>query len=331
MQVIRIAGIEAEQDFSFAALHRLLQPSLDRIDSLPGPQRDGLSSAFGLASVSCGSTSPWPCHVDTTGRRRAERGLLCIVDDSQWIDLESLQAMTFAARRLQADGIALLFGLQNHGRNPSRFRWTPCPRDLWTSQSGRTNCSQPSWRALSIQGWRRTSSSRPVGALWPSWNSRMTCPPLSGRAQIVLRSHCQSADGLRRTSIVRSRRYLAECRCFCWPELPKPQAMFCWSERQHLQSVAIVIARQSLFRRFAPQPEPVIEFRHPLIRSAVYTGANPAIGDRYTVHSPIPLTVRQIRTVGLSSGRDRHRYDEQLATHLEAGATRAPRSGRLRG
>lgn len=50
LQVTRIAGIEAERDLSYAALHRLLQPSLDRLSNLPRPQRDGLSSALGLAS-----------------------------------------------------------------------------------------------------------------------------------------------------------------------------------------------------------------------------------------------------------------------------------------
>src|ERR1700722_19618774 len=49
LPLIRIAGVEAEQDFSFAALHRLLQPFLDRLAGLPSPQSDGLASALGLA------------------------------------------------------------------------------------------------------------------------------------------------------------------------------------------------------------------------------------------------------------------------------------------
>ena len=113
LQVIRITGIEAERDLSFAALHRLLQPSLDRLSSLPQPQRDGLSSAFGLASHV--AADPFLIGLATLtllADRATERGLLCIVDDSQWIDTESLQAIAFAARRLRADGIAILFGMR---------------------------------------------------------------------------------------------------------------------------------------------------------------------------------------------------------------------------
>ena len=113
LQVTRITGIEAEVDLSFAALHRLLQPSLDRLSSLPTPQRDGLSSALGLASHV--AADPFLIGLATLtllADRATGSGLLCIIDDSQWIDTESLQAIAFAARRLQADGIAIVFGVR---------------------------------------------------------------------------------------------------------------------------------------------------------------------------------------------------------------------------
>ena len=87
LQVIRIAGIEAERDLSFAALHRLLQTSLERVSSLPQPQREGLNSALGLASHAV--ADPFLIGLATLtllADRAAERGLLCIVDDAQWID-----------------------------------------------------------------------------------------------------------------------------------------------------------------------------------------------------------------------------------------------------
>jgi len=39
---LRIAGLESEASFSFAGLHRLLLPVLDRLPGLPEPQRDAL-------------------------------------------------------------------------------------------------------------------------------------------------------------------------------------------------------------------------------------------------------------------------------------------------
>src|ERR1039458_6401493 len=43
--VVRLTGVESERDLGFAALHQLLAPTLDRIEQLPVPQREALSSA----------------------------------------------------------------------------------------------------------------------------------------------------------------------------------------------------------------------------------------------------------------------------------------------
>src|SRR5215475_48569 len=48
MRVARAAGAESEMELSFASLHLLCAPLLDRLEGLPGPQRDALGAAFGL-------------------------------------------------------------------------------------------------------------------------------------------------------------------------------------------------------------------------------------------------------------------------------------------
>src|SRR6201996_2593533 len=48
LTVLRAAGVESERELAFAALHQLCAPLLDRLDRLPGPQRDALATAFGL-------------------------------------------------------------------------------------------------------------------------------------------------------------------------------------------------------------------------------------------------------------------------------------------
>lgn len=47
MQVLRAIGVESEMELAFASLHQLCTPLLDRVDALPGPQRDALEIAFG--------------------------------------------------------------------------------------------------------------------------------------------------------------------------------------------------------------------------------------------------------------------------------------------
>ena len=49
-RVAEVAGMEAEKRLGYAALHRMLLPFRDGLHELPGPQRDALSSAFGLGA-----------------------------------------------------------------------------------------------------------------------------------------------------------------------------------------------------------------------------------------------------------------------------------------
>jgi hypothetical protein len=111
--VVRVCAIESEMELSFAGLHQLLVPFLDRIDALPGPQRAAIGAAFGLID----SDEPNPFLVGlaalTLLADAADAdGLLCIVDDAQWLDRESAHALAFVARRLHADGIGLVFGVR---------------------------------------------------------------------------------------------------------------------------------------------------------------------------------------------------------------------------
>jgi DNA-binding CsgD family transcriptional regulator len=109
--VVHFTGIESEQTLAFAALHRLLTPVLHQIARLPAPQRDALNSALGLAAgppadrylVGLGVISL------AANAARARRRLLCIIDDAQWVDRESIETLAFWGRRIHAEGIALIF------------------------------------------------------------------------------------------------------------------------------------------------------------------------------------------------------------------------------
>ena len=111
LQVAHISGVETERSFGFAALQRLLLPFVHQVDLIPKPQRMALQSAFGL--IEGGPPDRFMVALGALTLLSVESskvGLLCVIDDAQWIDMESLQALAFVARRLQAEGIALLFG-----------------------------------------------------------------------------------------------------------------------------------------------------------------------------------------------------------------------------
>ena len=109
-----ISGVEAESDLAYAALHRLLRPFTPHVEQLPVPQRAALDAAFGLV----GDGAPDRFRVglaalSVLADAASQEHLLCVVDDAQWIDRESLEALSFVARRLQADHIGLLFGVRD--------------------------------------------------------------------------------------------------------------------------------------------------------------------------------------------------------------------------
>jgi DNA-binding CsgD family transcriptional regulator len=112
-KVAQIAGIEPEMELPFAGLHQLCAPMLSEIDTLPKPQREALSTAFGL----CVGNPPDPFLValaalSLLSRAAEEQPLLCVVDDAQWLDAASAQILGFVARRLLAESIAILFAVR---------------------------------------------------------------------------------------------------------------------------------------------------------------------------------------------------------------------------
>jgi DNA-binding CsgD family transcriptional regulator/tetratricopeptide (TPR) repeat protein len=117
-RVARAAGVQSEMELAFAGLHQLCAPMLDHAESLPGPQREALRTAFGL------SAGPVPDRflvglavLGLLSETAGERPLVCVVDDQQWLDRASAQALGFAARRLAADPVGLVFAARVPGRD----------------------------------------------------------------------------------------------------------------------------------------------------------------------------------------------------------------------
>lgn len=114
MPVLRGEGIEAETQLPFAALHLLLKRDLDRLESLPRPQAEALRGALGLDAGSGADRFLVGLAVLSLLTELAGDGpLLCLIDDAQWIDQASQDALLFAARRLESEGIALIFAARD--------------------------------------------------------------------------------------------------------------------------------------------------------------------------------------------------------------------------
>ena len=112
-RMLRATGYEAESQLPYAGLHLLLHPALDRLEVLPEPQREALSTAFGLAARETAERADKlliNLAVLTLLSELAESGdpVLCLVDDAHWFDQPSLGALIFAARRLGTEQVAFV-------------------------------------------------------------------------------------------------------------------------------------------------------------------------------------------------------------------------------
>ena len=108
-RLVRAAGVESEVELAYAALHQLCSPMLDHLDHLPPPQRDALGTAFGL------SAGPPPDRfliglavLSLLSDVADDQPLVCLIDDLQWLDRASAQALAFVGRRLGAESVALV-------------------------------------------------------------------------------------------------------------------------------------------------------------------------------------------------------------------------------
>ena len=114
MRVLRAGGIEAESELAFAGLHQLVHSVLDRVGRLAEPQAAALAAALGLSRASV--EDRFLIGVAVLGllaEAAEEMPLVCVVDDAQWLDRPSADALTFAARRLEAEGVVLLFAARD--------------------------------------------------------------------------------------------------------------------------------------------------------------------------------------------------------------------------
>jgi DNA-binding CsgD family transcriptional regulator len=110
VRVLRTQGLESESPLAFAALHRLLRPLLPLLDRIPPPQARALRVVFGQQEGS--AVEPFLVAVATLSMlvEAAEQlPVLGLVDDAHWLDAASADALLFAARRLQADRVAVVF------------------------------------------------------------------------------------------------------------------------------------------------------------------------------------------------------------------------------
>ena len=173
--VLRGTGIESESELAFAALHQILRPVLDRVDRLPAPQAAALRAAFALSEERVeGRFRISLAVLGLLSEVSEERPVLCLVDDAQWLDQASADALVFAALRLEAESLALVFAARDNASHPFAAKGLPELKLAALEAPRRGNSSSLVWdrrfRSTSSNGWSQTRT-----AIRSRWSSCRLC------------------------------------------------------------------------------------------------------------------------------------------------------------
>ena len=325
-RVVRAVGVESEMELAFAALQQLCAPLLDRLDRLPAPQRDALGVAFGLRAGDAPDRFLVGLAVlSLLAEVAEEQPLVCVVDDAQWLDRASAQALVFVARRLLAESVALLVAT----REPSE--------------------ELRGFQELVVEGLRDGDARALLGSVLRV--------PLDERVRERIVAETRG-NPLALLELPRGLTPAELAGGFGLPDAPGLSGRIEDSFRRRLAGLPAETQRLLLVAAAEPVGDPVlvwraaerlgigvqaaaetdgllaigarVTFRHPLVRSAVYRAASPE--DRQAAHRALadatdPEVDPDRRAWHLAQATPG--FDEDVASELERSAGRAQARGGL--
>jgi DNA-binding CsgD family transcriptional regulator len=331
MRVARVAGVQAEMGMGFAGLHRLLIPFLGGLDGLPGPQRQALGSAFGLAD------GPPPdrflvglAALTLLTDAAAERPVLCLVDDAQWLDQVSVEVLGFIARRLYADRAGMLFTVREGEEGAAALAGLPermlggLPEEV-AGELLAASATAPVDGQVSAQIVAGTAGN-PLALV--ELAGELTAAELAG--VVPLSWPLRFGGRLEELYLARVRALPADTRTLLVAAAAEPSGDPSLVAKAAGQLGIDPEAGKAAGTRRLVSWEPRVRFRHPLIRSAAYYAA-PA-GARRRAHAALAAVTDP------DADPDRRAWhlaeaavgpDEQVAAELERSAGRAQARGGL--
>jgi DNA-binding CsgD family transcriptional regulator len=329
--VARVAGVESEMELAYSGLHQLCAPFLSRLTRLPGPQQAALGTAFGLKSGSAAEPFLVGLAVLTLLSEVAERRpLVCCVDDAQWLDVTSAQALEFVARRLAAEPVIIVFAVRESSDRPELLGLP----ELMVGGLDRADATVLLQSAVSgaIDPQVRDrivaeSRGNPLALLelpgkltgaeltfWGDGRLHMT-PVIQRLEQGFLRQMRPLSAGARQLLLIAAAEPVGDV-----------QLLLRAADRVGIGLDAAIAAEAEGLIELGD----VVQFRHPLVRSAVYRSATPA--QRRQAHQVLAdVTDSQVDPDRQAWHRGRAAVgpDEAVATALERSAGRALSHGGL--
>jgi DNA-binding CsgD family transcriptional regulator len=329
MTVLRAVGVDEESDLAFAGLFGLLRPVLDRLGELVGTQATALAGALGLEPASNHDRLLISAAVLGLLAVAAEEcPVVCLIDDAHWLDQPSAEAISFAARRLGADRIAIVFGVrQGESR---RFEGSGMPELVLTG------LDEAAARALlSTHGRQMASTVRDRLLARAEGNPLALVELPSGLTDVELAGQEPLPEAIPLTPRLQG---LFRRRIEQLPSSTRTVLLIAAADNTGDLSAVLRAAAQ-----FALGPDTLapaehadllrtggdaIAFRHPLVRAAAYEAAT--LSERQRAHAALANVLtgdehadRRVWHQAMASVAG----DEEVAAALEASARRAQLRG----
>jgi hypothetical protein len=331
VSVLRTVGAQSESALAFAGLHQLLRPMLSWLDRLPGPQRDALSAAFGTLDAA----APDPFLIALAALNllacAAERvPLLLVVDEAQWLDPPTADALSFIARRVDAEPIAVLLASRDGVASTLDAAGLPELRLGGLSDEAAGELLDASAEDLTPRQRRRVleiAAGNPLALLElpdalrrdDAWAGGLPGPvPLTTRLE---RAFAQQVSGLPATT----------CDLLLLAAADEhASAAELLAAASSLRGVAVPLDAWAPAERagLASISGGSVTFRHPLVRSAIYQSAG--AGRRRRAHAALAAVLtgepdRRLRHVAASTVGP----DESIASEVELLSARLTRRGAI--
>jgi DNA-binding CsgD family transcriptional regulator len=329
LRTLTTSGVESEAEFAFAGLHQLLHPVLGLMELLPAPQRAALEVAFGISSgsepdVFLVALAAYQLVCDAA----EESAVVLFVDDAHWLDQSTAAVLTFIARRLESEPVALLVSV--------RAGFTTLLGDAGLITLGLERLSSPAAAALLDS---RAPDLHPVlraRVLAEAAGNPLALVELVRARETEERSDGQLGDAPLPLTARLERAFAAQLGGL--PEDTRvvllAVALDGRASLEELVRSSSMVAERSLG---ASELDPAIEaelvsfvdgqvgFRHPLVRSAVRQAASPA--QRLEMYGALAEVVADPERRTWHRAMAAVGYNEEVAAELDRHAVAARRRG----
>ena len=330
-RVARAAGVQAEMELAFAGLHQLCAPMLDRLGRLPGPQRDALGAAFGLTAGHAPDRFLVGLAVlSLLAEVAEERPLVCLIDDAQWLDRASAQALAFVARRLLAESVGVVFAVRTGAEERDAAGLPELVVEGLREDDARTLLASVIRVPLDERGARPdrrrvARKSARVARAAAGAGSRGSAPGgFAHPAARPLASHIEQSFR-RRLEVLPAETQQLLLVAAAEP-VGEPAMLWRAAERLGVGAEAATPASEAGLLDVGAR----VRFRHPLVRSAVYRAAS--VQDRQRAHRVLAEATDPDVDPDRRAWHRAHAaagLDEDVAAELERSAGRAQARGGL--